>query len=60
MLDSEYNDQMVYAHQRFEELLFQGQNAGLGRCGSRAVQRCSRQPMYLPFIRLCPRSSQKE
>ena len=36
MLDSEYNDKMVYAHQRCEELLFQGQNAGLGRCGSRA------------------------
>lgn len=34
MLDSEYNDKMVYAHQRCEELLFQGQNAGLGRCGS--------------------------
>ena len=33
--DAEYNDKMTYAHQRCEEILFQGQQAGINRCGSR-------------------------
>lgn len=36
MKDAEYNDKMTYAHQRCEEILFQGQQAGINRCGSRA------------------------
>ncbi|MFR3237631.1 MAG: EF-P 5-aminopentanol modification-associated protein YfmF [Acutalibacter sp.] len=35
MLDAEFNDKVGYAHQRCEEILFHGQNAGVGRCGSR-------------------------
>ena len=35
MKDAEYNDKMTYAHQRCEEILFQGQQAGINRCGSR-------------------------
>lgn len=33
--DAEFNDKITYAHQRCEELLFAGQNAGLDRFGSR-------------------------
>lgn len=36
MKDAEYNDKMTYAHQRCEEILFEGQQAGINRCGSRA------------------------
>lgn len=35
MKDSEFNDKITYAHQRCEEILFEGQNAGVNRCGSR-------------------------
>ncbi len=35
MKDAEYNDKMAFAHQRCEEILFQGEEAGLNRCGSR-------------------------
>lgn len=35
LIDSEYNDKMVYAHRRSEELLFQGQNAGLNCYGTK-------------------------
>ncbi len=35
MKDAEYNDKMTYAHQRCEEILFEGQRAGINRCGSR-------------------------
>lgn len=35
MKDAEYNDKMTYSHQRCEEILFQGQQAGINRCGSR-------------------------
>lgn len=35
MKDAEYNDKMTYAHQRCEEILFSGQQAGINRCGSR-------------------------
>lgn len=35
MLDAEFNDKMTYAHRRCEELLFQGQRAEVGRCGTR-------------------------
>lgn len=35
MKDSEFNDKITYAHQRSEEFLFQGQNAGVNRYGSR-------------------------
>ncbi len=33
--DAEYNDKITYAHQRCEELLFEGQDAGADRYGSR-------------------------
>ncbi len=33
--DAEYNDKIAYAHQRCEELLFAGQDAGVDRYGSR-------------------------
>ena len=33
--DAEFNDKIVYAHQRCEEILFQGQPAGVNRHGSR-------------------------
>lgn len=33
--DSEFNDKITYAHQRCEELLFEGQDAGIDRYGSR-------------------------
>lgn len=33
--DSEFNDKITYAHQRCEELLFEGQAAGTDRYGSR-------------------------
>ena len=32
MLDAEFNDKVGYAHQRCEEILFHGQNDGVGRC----------------------------
>ena len=35
--DAEFNDKIVYAHQRCEEILFEGQPAGVNRHGSRAV-----------------------
>ena len=35
LMDSEYNDKMVYTHRRSEELLFQGRTAGLNCYGSR-------------------------
>ena len=45
--DAEYNDKMVYARRRCEELLFQGQRAGIDRCGSReAVQNLRREGLY--------------
>lgn len=34
-MDAEFNDKIAYAHRRCEEFLFQGQPAGVGRCGSR-------------------------
>ena len=33
--DAEFNDKIVYAHQRCEEILFEGQPAGVNRHGSR-------------------------
>lgn len=35
LLDSEFNDKVLYAQRRCEELLFQGQRAGIGRYGSK-------------------------
>lgn len=35
MMDSEFNDKVIYAHRRSEELLFEGRNAGLNCYGSR-------------------------
>lgn len=34
-MDSEYNDKMIYTHRRSEELLFQGETAGLNCYGTR-------------------------
>lgn len=34
-LDAEYNDKIVYAHRRCEELLFQGQSAAFGSFGTK-------------------------
>ena len=34
-MDSEFNDKIVYTHRRSEELLFQGQSAGLSCSGTR-------------------------
>lgn len=34
-MDSEFNDKILYTHRRSEELLFQGQNAGLSCSGTR-------------------------
>jgi len=35
MKDAEYNDKMTYSHQRCEEILFHGKQAGINRYGSR-------------------------
>lgn len=46
MKDAEYNDKMTYAHQRCEEILFQGRQAGINRCGSReAVEALQREEL---------------
>lgn len=47
MKDAEYNDKMTYAQQRCEEILFQGQQAGINRCGSREdVESLEREGLY--------------
>lgn len=46
LLDSEFNDKIVYAHQRCEELVFEGKPAGLNRYGSReSVQALNREEL---------------
>lgn len=53
MKDAEYNDKMTYAHQRCEEILFHGQQAGINRYGSREqVEALEREGLSAAWERL--------
>ncbi len=51
--DAEFSDKMLYAHRRCQELLFQGQPAGIGRVGSREdLAALERPPLTEAWTRL--------